>query len=124
LERAVAIAIRLIALISKYLNRRTLAPLSASPHEVGQRDAESHYGRADAPATAVVPLVAAPPRPATRPLRAIGPSTIEPDVSNAIRKFFERLDRTPKRTFRPSASCSCCKGNQKKCVMTESIPPI
>jgi hypothetical protein len=30
-----------------------------------------------------------------------GPSTIEPDVTNAIRGFFERLDRAPKGNFRP-----------------------
>ena len=39
-------------------------PLSASPHAVRHRHAESHYGRADAPATAAAPPVAAPPRPA------------------------------------------------------------
>jgi hypothetical protein len=39
-------------------------PLSASPHAVRHRHAESHYGRADAPATAAAPPVDAPPRPA------------------------------------------------------------
>jgi hypothetical protein len=46
---------------------------------------------------------------------------LEPDVTNAIRDFFDRLDRAPKGTFRPSASCSCRKADPKKCVMTEHI---
>jgi hypothetical protein len=60
--------------------------------EVGQWYAQSHCKRADAPATAAVPLVAV----RTRPLRAIGPSTIEPDVTIAIRNFYERLNRVLK----------------------------
>src|SRR5215472_10500951 len=43
---------------------RTLAPLSASPHEVGQWHGELYYGRADAPAIRVVWPVAVRPRPA------------------------------------------------------------
>jgi hypothetical protein len=53
-------------------------------------------------------------------------TTRRPVANEALNGGFRRHahnGRTgvPKRTFRPSASCSCCKGDQKKCVMTEPI---
>jgi hypothetical protein len=58
------------------------SPAFAPPRNAPQRQAQQRAARADAPAIAVVQSVAAPPRPATRALRAIGPSTIEPEVTN------------------------------------------